>query len=334
MVRAPRVYVSSPYTDLAEYRKEVIAQIGKLGCEVVAMEDSRVDTAPLVKKCLDDVVQCELYICILAWRYGSIPRYENPEQLSMTELEYQRAWETRKTCHIFLLDENVPWPVHQVDPDRRRIDQFRSRLSEHHYPGRFKSLEHLGTQVAASVSRWMEEWRFGGTMTAKDAPARSDGDDFFSTWQTPGPMYTVRVNWRRRSTTSYAPEDLSGPPIIVAANAAFMALAGFLLDAPVAETLQAASLTTQGLLERLAQQNVIAAEDFAEFLVDQQRVSQALLLQAPKLVARIPLKFNDNHPDEAFRRARLLPYVVGKRVRGDPAGAHSLEFLVAFVDVP
>ncbi len=86
-----RVYISSTYNDLEEHRQAVYHALRQLGHDVVAMEDYvATDQRPLAK-CLEDVATSDVYIGIFAWRYGFIPPNDNPEQHSITELEYRQA---------------------------------------------------------------------------------------------------------------------------------------------------------------------------------------------------------------------------------------------------
>lgn len=51
------------------------------------------DTQTVRQGCLADVRACEAYVLILGYRYGFVPPDENPDGLSITELEYRTAIE-------------------------------------------------------------------------------------------------------------------------------------------------------------------------------------------------------------------------------------------------
>ena len=104
-----RIYVSSTYGDLKDHREHVYRTLSQLGHDVVAMEDHvAADQRPL-EHCLGDVVASDLYVGVLAHRYGCIPTHNNPEGRSITELEYRHAQAEGKPCLVFLLDEVAPW---------------------------------------------------------------------------------------------------------------------------------------------------------------------------------------------------------------------------------
>ena len=46
-----------------------------------------------LQKCLEDVALSNIYVGIFALRYGYIPKEDNPDYLSITELEYRKAKE-------------------------------------------------------------------------------------------------------------------------------------------------------------------------------------------------------------------------------------------------
>lgn len=120
-----RIYISSTYEDLAKEREAVYHTLRKFGLDVIAMEDYVASDSRPIEKCLNDLKSCDVYIGIIAWRYGFIPHEENK---SITELEYRTALEFEKTCLLFLLDENAPWPRIKMDKDLSEIEKFRTDL--------------------------------------------------------------------------------------------------------------------------------------------------------------------------------------------------------------
>jgi hypothetical protein len=110
-----RIYISSTYGDLKEYREKVYRALRQLSHDAIAMEDYvAADQRPL-GKCLADVAACELYVGIFGHRYGYIPDQSNPGRRSVTELEYRHAAGCRIPCLIFLLDPDTSWPPRWMD---------------------------------------------------------------------------------------------------------------------------------------------------------------------------------------------------------------------------
>src|SRR6266568_4276028 len=97
-----RVYLSSTVKDLEEHRRRAHHTMRRLGLNVVAMEDYVARDDRPVDKCLADVAASDLYVGVFAFRYGHIPRAENPDGRSVTELEYRKAVSLGKPRLIFL----------------------------------------------------------------------------------------------------------------------------------------------------------------------------------------------------------------------------------------
>ncbi len=94
------IYISSTYSDLMDERKAAARAVSKLGHTAVAMEDyTATDQKPLVK-CLADVRGCDIYIGVIGYRYGFIPKEYDK---SITHLEYEEACKKAhksKCCEI------------------------------------------------------------------------------------------------------------------------------------------------------------------------------------------------------------------------------------------
>lgn len=150
-----KIYISSTYSDLVEYRQRVYGILRKMRYDVIAMEDyAAADKRPL-DKCLADVASCDIYVGIFAWRYGYIPP---GQERSITELEYRKADESGLERLIFLLDEDAPCPRSKMEKGagREKIETLRGELMAAHVLQFFKSPEELAGQVAASVAVWAQ----------------------------------------------------------------------------------------------------------------------------------------------------------------------------------
>ena len=101
-----KVYISSTYEDLKEYREAVYRTLRKMRYDVIAMEDYVAQDQRPLQKCLEDVASCDIYVGIFA-RYGYIPndnnKDNNPDKLSITELEYRKAQEKKNALLDFFI---------------------------------------------------------------------------------------------------------------------------------------------------------------------------------------------------------------------------------------
>lgn len=159
-----KIYISSTSYDLKEFREKSYRALRQLRHDVVAMEDYVASGHhPPLDKCLSDVATCDLYVGIFAWRYGFIPPESNPDQKSISELEYRKACEDNIPCLIFLLDPEAPWSPKFMDSSTGEGDQgkkikiFRQELGQKKIVSFFKTPDELAGLVRASVSNWEQE---------------------------------------------------------------------------------------------------------------------------------------------------------------------------------
>ncbi len=133
-----RIFVSSTFEDLKDFRKEVSLQLKRMQHEDIAMEYFVAENIRPLDKCLKAVASCDLYIGIFAWRYGYIPPRKKK---SMTELEYREAVKSGKPCLIFLLDEDAQWTRKFIDTDEnaKKIEKLRKELSKKYQRIGFKN---------------------------------------------------------------------------------------------------------------------------------------------------------------------------------------------------
>jgi hypothetical protein len=109
------VYVSSTFEDLKPYRESVYRGLSKMRYDVRAMEDYVARDGRMVDAVVDDVASCDIYVGIFAWRYGYVPPQDNPDGLSITELEYREAGKSHKSRLIFLLEAGAAWSPKFMD---------------------------------------------------------------------------------------------------------------------------------------------------------------------------------------------------------------------------
>ena len=166
--RTLRVFLSSTYHDLAQRREDVMTAVegfDELKC--IAMERWTASTRPSVESCLEAVRACDLYLGVVAYRYGWIPPGQPAgEERSITELEYEEAVRQKKPRLLFLVDESKV----RIDPTRdvddghweegyRRLRAFKDRLRADVMPALFHSNTDLVQKVNQALRAWLEERR-------------------------------------------------------------------------------------------------------------------------------------------------------------------------------
>jgi tetratricopeptide (TPR) repeat protein len=163
-----RIYLSSTFEDLKDHRAAVYRALRQMRHDVVSMEDYAAGEARPVDACLADVAACDVYIGVFAWRYGYVPADDNPDALSITELEYRHAGRTGKPRLVFLLDSMVPWPRGYSDDvtgdgDRgARIKAFRDRLERERLRATFTSPDDLASEVSVALVKQLQAFTEAG----------------------------------------------------------------------------------------------------------------------------------------------------------------------------
>ena len=105
----PNVMVSSTYTDLKDHREAVIDASLRLGFFPIGMVfDSAKAGKDVIDSSFDMVDRALAYVGIISHRYGGVPKdlQRNPNDLSITELEYRRALGRGIPVYMFLMSDS------------------------------------------------------------------------------------------------------------------------------------------------------------------------------------------------------------------------------------
>jgi hypothetical protein len=155
-----KVYVSSTYQDLVDHRAAVDRTLRRMGHDVIGMEQYVAEGSKPVDRCKADVRAADVYVIIVAWRFGYVPgRTAAPPDLrSITQIELEEAQANGKPVLAFLLDPEAPWPPNRVDAmsgaqgTGEDVVRLRATLGADYLSGIFRTPDDLASQVAAAVS--------------------------------------------------------------------------------------------------------------------------------------------------------------------------------------
>jgi hypothetical protein len=150
-----KVVVSSTARDLPLHRKEVMDACLRQGMFPTMMEHLPASDAEAVSTSLGLVDEADVYVGVFAHRYGYVPGGNNPEQLSITEMEYRRAFERKIPRLIFVMDESHPITIDQVEQGEgaAKLKAFKERLRTENIVNLFRSPEDLRAHVINSLSQ-------------------------------------------------------------------------------------------------------------------------------------------------------------------------------------
>src|SRR5713101_3343678 len=146
-----KVYVSSTIVDLRQERQAVLEWLR--GARHQAVDSYLPDSDTVRDSCLEDVGTCDLYVLILGNRYGFQPPDENPEGLSITQLEFRRAGE-RGIPRIALVRTSIP-DVSLSDlgdpPRLALVSAFRAEVAREVRAAEFSDLQGLVQGLSTGV---------------------------------------------------------------------------------------------------------------------------------------------------------------------------------------
>lgn len=120
-----KIFVSSTFADLVEYRKKATEVIERLGQQGIRMEVFGARPIQAEESCFEEIEEADVFVGIYAHRYGFV-RY--PATVSSTEQEFDFAREKGKPVFCYIVDEGYPWLPGFIDQgnDRPKLQLFQA----------------------------------------------------------------------------------------------------------------------------------------------------------------------------------------------------------------
>jgi tetratricopeptide (TPR) repeat protein len=149
------VMVSSTARDLPEHRQEVMDACLRQGMFPIMMEHLPAEDAEAIEVSLRMVDEADLYLGIFAHRYGYVPKGHD---ISITEMEYNRAVERDIPRLIFLMHEDHPVKAKDVETGDGavKLDALKKRLKTERVVNFYQSPADLRAHVINSLSQIRE----------------------------------------------------------------------------------------------------------------------------------------------------------------------------------
>ena len=145
------VMISSTARDLPEHRQEALAACLQQGYFPKMMEHLPARDDEAISASLDMVDEADIYIGIFAHRYGYVPAgYE----ISITEMEYNRAVERGIPRLIFIMHDDHPVLAKDVDTgaSAEKLNAFKERLKLERVSNFFSTPADLRAHIINSLS--------------------------------------------------------------------------------------------------------------------------------------------------------------------------------------
>ena len=149
-----KVFISSTYKDLVEYRAEPSALWKGQMTRLPKWKSLGRPDEPLAA-CLKEVEESHLFIGIYALRYGFIPEGAD---ISITEMEYVHAKKLSRPIYCFILDEeNQPWLTKWIEgePGKSKLGDFKRRIQKDHICDYFTTSDDLRAKVSNALSHYV-----------------------------------------------------------------------------------------------------------------------------------------------------------------------------------
>lgn len=146
------VMISSTARDLPEYRQQAMDAAVRQGMFPIMMEHLPAMDDDAVSASLAMVEEAEIYLGIVARRYGYIPAGYD---ISITEMEYNHAAQRGIPRLIFLMDEDYDFDSPAEAPSAQgKLAAFKARLEAEQVVNYFSSPADLRAQIIHSLSRY------------------------------------------------------------------------------------------------------------------------------------------------------------------------------------
>lgn len=172
MERRYDVFVSSTYEDLVDERKEITQAILECDCMPVGMEmfpASDLKQWDFIKKVID---KSDIYLVIVAGRYGSISEDEYGKRMSYTEMEFDYALRTGKPILAFLHKDINKLTRDKIEIDGEKIealDNFRNKLRNSRMVKFFTNKDELKANALSSINYTKKQITTGGWVRSEQA---------------------------------------------------------------------------------------------------------------------------------------------------------------------
>jgi hypothetical protein len=197
LVVPKRVFLSSTFTDLSDYRVTVQNAIRQLGAVDVSMEHFGARDERPADECIRLVQkESDLFVGIYAHRYGYVP---DGSDISISEMEYKAASESDLPRFIYVLDDDCPWRPALIDTGDKgeKLRAFKGGLFKRHICQTFESPDQLATKVVADVGRHIAMQ--GATRVGPGIPVQDIGLESLR-----GPIVEASDEWNNRRRAIYA----------------------------------------------------------------------------------------------------------------------------------
>jgi len=142
-----KVFVSSTYVDLKEYRLSAAQAIENAGMQPLLAENLMAG-AEWNKEIRQRIETADIFLMIIGFRLGMKTEEHSVPWL---QYEYEIAQKNKKPILVFMLDENANMRVGDIDDNIREVKDFRTHLMSNYLVGRFATTQELYLGILAAL---------------------------------------------------------------------------------------------------------------------------------------------------------------------------------------
>lgn len=152
---ALKVFISSTYLDLKNYRQVAIEVANRYTCAPLAMEFFMAQPEEPAQVCDKEIRQCDIFIGIYAHRYGFVP---DGQKKSITQQEYELAKALGKDCLCFIVQKGFPWSPDFIEFDQHKVlKDFLATVQKEMTVAYFTTPADFDGKVSASLGKLLLE---------------------------------------------------------------------------------------------------------------------------------------------------------------------------------
>jgi hypothetical protein len=147
------VMISSTARDLPDYRRQAMDACVRQGMFPIMMEHLPAMDDDAISASIAMVDEAEIYLGIIAQRYGHIPKGHD---ISITEMEYNHAKTRGIPCLIFIMDEKSSdaTPTDEDAAKTVKLSAFKDRLKADQVVNFFETPADMRAQIINSLSKF------------------------------------------------------------------------------------------------------------------------------------------------------------------------------------
>jgi hypothetical protein len=172
MTQRKVVMISSTARDLPKHREQVRLACERAGFEPrEMMEHLTAENRNAVETSLRMVEQADIYLGILAYRYGTVP---TGHEISITEMEFNRAVELNKPWLVFFIHKDHPVVAEDFEtgPGAEKLKSLKDRIGEARVAAFFKSPEDIRAHAGEALQKLAKEFAAAEGGAAVSAAAK------------------------------------------------------------------------------------------------------------------------------------------------------------------